>query len=557
LREFFESLKTLMRDGESYLANASTRLYGPKRQDAEVSLSAFVARWVRSPSRYGVYVGCGSDIPAVVCFSPERFVQRCGSTLVTEPIKGTARVDDSQPFWGALSLWNSTKEMCEQKMVTDLLRNDLNSLCVPGSVCVEAPFAMRRAGDLLQMQSVVSGQLQNTFVSAADVFRKMLPAGSVTGTPKYAVGQQLRALERTPRGYYTGVFALADDAAHFESTLLIRGFFAGKDQWEVGIGAGITTLSDLDFELEEFELKWQSFAQRWPNVETQEQSFSAMEECQKLLSAKNLPASPYPTEPQPHPISVVAPLIELTPDAALNADELCGHILFVDHLDSFSGNLLAALRAQGAPVARVVSAPAVNKYVRAAVANFSSLAQWQESLLALVEAGVFVALVLSPGPGRPQDYSLSKRLLRRWPGAKPLLGVCLGHQLLLEDAGCALQRVASTPVHGRSQRLHVLGNCLWLAQVSLKEQECTFYNSWNVSCSEAVQHASQWQVCAVVDSTDPQNPIDSGDSAAASVALCEHRSNPWIGVQFHPESFATVPGKSLLAAFVALCRSGA
>jgi anthranilate/para-aminobenzoate synthase component I/anthranilate/para-aminobenzoate synthase component II len=557
LREMFETLKSLMRDGESYLANASTRLYGPARTDARVSLSSFVLRWLESPSRFGVFVDCGADLPAVVCFSPERFVLRCGSALITEPIKGTAKVELSEPALGASSLWNSTKEMCEQKMVADLLRNDLNALCVPGSVCVDAPFAMRRAGELLQMQSVISGQLQQPLLSHADIFRHMLPAGSVTGTPKHAVGQQLRALEKSPRGYYTGIFALADDAFHFESTLLIRGFFANKDHWEVGIGAGITTLSDIEFELEEFDLKWQSFARRWPDLPEHGHLPPDLESCQKLLCANIFQQK---QEIQEAPRGVSAPLIELGDSVDLCANDLRGKILFVDHIDSFSGNLIAALRAQDCAVARVISAPISHKFLENHTQPISLSSDFIAHLLALVVDGVFSALVFSPGPGRPEDYPLSQQLLRAWPRTKPLLGVCLGHQLLLTNAGCSLERAAETPVHGRSQCLRELERAQWLEKLALERQQCTFYNSWSVACGEAQIHAPQWRICATVggfNSDKSHSFAPKSALAEESVAFCEHRENPWFGVQFHPESFATVPGKSLITAFVALCRSGA
>jgi anthranilate/para-aminobenzoate synthase component I len=94
----------------------------------------------------------------------------------------------------------------------------------------------------------------------------LLPAGSVTGTPKWAVSREICNIESTPRGYYTGVFAWAPAADELDSTVLIRGFFNNGKRWTAGLGAGITTLSDPLSEVRELDLKWQSFAARWKRM---------------------------------------------------------------------------------------------------------------------------------------------------------------------------------------------------------------------------------------------------------------------------------------------------
>ncbi|NBW81908.1 hypothetical protein EBR21_09150 [bacterium] len=255
-----------MRDGEYYLANATSRMNGPARDSAQISLSAFVQEWLASPVRHGVYINCGEQLPRVCCFSPERFVLRSGKRIQTEPIKGTVHFESGGELNAVQALWNSEKEMSEQTMVTDLLRNDFNKICRPGSVVVSSPFEIRAAGNLLQMQSVVEGELENGSLSHAQVLSSLLPAGSVTGTPKWVVSRKIETSEAAPRGYYTGVFALSRSLQEFDSTVLIRGFFADEKKWYAGIGAGITTLSDSESEVREFELKWQSFANRWSRL---------------------------------------------------------------------------------------------------------------------------------------------------------------------------------------------------------------------------------------------------------------------------------------------------
>jgi anthranilate/para-aminobenzoate synthase component II len=434
-------------------------------------------------------------------------------------VKGTSLLDAHRADYGANALWMSQKEMCEQTLVTDLLRNDLNTVCVPGSVTVDSPFEVRAAGDLLQMQSVIQGQLENPLISNAEILQRTLPAGSVTGTPKQAVCQYLSELESTPRGYYTGVFALAAGASQFDSALLIRGFFSYGSVWNAGMGAGITTLSDVSAEVSEFSLKWQSFSQRWV----------------RLLNGRAAQATGHAVDAH-----ALVPLEKwrslLVPAAAVLAGseqisinrlqpaKCAAPVLFLDHFDSFAQNLVAALRERGCPVEQKLSSQGSTD---------------DEDFLNRVEQGAYSALVLSPGPGRPDDYPLSQKVLSLWPEERPVLGVCLGHQLLLTASGCTLELVAGNPVHGRSEKVEPLFPPMWLKDNSSSD-DSVFYNSWAVSAAELMKSAAQWRVTGV---------------NGGWVACCEHTLRPWVGVQFHPESFASLAGKRLIDAFVDLWRS--
>lgn len=547
----FERLKSHMRRGDCYLANGTTRMSGPARSELNVSLSQFVSQWTASPSRYGVYVNCGDELPLVVCFSPERFIQRIGRSVLTEPIKGTAQVNTSQHQEGAQCLWESTKEMCEQKMVTDLLRNDLNKVCTPGSVVVESPFEIRVAGSLLQMQSVVRGHLACTDTSNSDILMKTLPAGSVTGTPKYAVGKLISDVEKTERGYYTGVFAHLESQTEFDSTILIRGFFADSQKWYAGVGAGITTLSDSKAEAAEFELKWSSFASRL-TADAANQNCGKLQQdmCNALLqhqihlhaSGSSSISGPdverqceesasdghFQMEPKSTGLLIeIAGLNEIL-DLPTSSD---GFVLFVDHYDSFSENLIAAFRSRGLNVVRIFSAPSSHSILPLSQDEGASEAHLYGKLVQK-----FHAVVFSPGPGVPSEYPLSQALIRAVPNDLPVLGVCLGHQLLLTDSGLSLEPVPGTPIHGRGVLLPQLRHSRFLCDASFKG-EATYYNSWQVG----------------VASINPEkNPWIVNGYPGAGIDLCEHRALPRLAVQFHPESFATQSGLRLLNAFVDL-----
>ncbi|NBX17790.1 MAG: hypothetical protein EBR09_10525 [Proteobacteria bacterium] len=208
-------------------------------------------------------------------------------------------------------------------------------------------------------------------------------------------------------------------------------------------------------------------------------------------------------------------------------------ILFVDHADSFSDNLIAALQARGCPVDRILSLPAPEGE------NLSL----PPHIAALWSARAYQALVLSPGPLIPESYPFTKRLLDEWPEERPVLGVCLGHQMLLWRDGYTLGLVADRPVHGRLENIESVNPSRWLKDF-VDGGFAAFYNSWAVHVSQmgSESGAGTWRLLS-----------RSGDFAA----LAEHKTRPRIGVQYHPESFSSCRGAVLLDAFVALMQGAA
>lgn len=199
-------------------------------------------------------------------------------------------------------------------------------------------------------------------------------------------------------------------------------------------------------------------------------------------------------------------------------------LLFIDHRDSFSENLVAALRARGCDVDVVVVDPCQKD------PRFST------EMLDMCDA-----LVLSPGPLTPECYPFSLALLDRWPAERPLLGVCLGLQMMLVHSGLRLDLVSSTPVHGRREKLSAGQPSRWLLGGVFSGQ-AVFYNSWAVREEHLCSGLSGWRILA---------------HNGGFIAACEHQIRPWLGVQYHPESFATEQGGLLLDAFVALLRARA
>lgn len=260
IAEQISKLQSKMIEGDCYLANATCRM-SLSVESEEFSAERFFRLWQADPSRFGAYFASGDR--AVMSFSPERFLKVRGRLILTEPIKGTVSCSGCVPSGSdAERLWSSRKEIQEHTMVVDLLRNDLNMVCEPGTVHVWRPFFAAVAGKLLQMQSWVFGT-KRAELELADVLRAVLPAGSVSGTPKWRVCEYIRDYENTPRDWYSGVLGVENSSGEFDSILLIRSLFLCNNRVTFGVGAGITTLSDVELEVGEFEVKARSFLSRF------------------------------------------------------------------------------------------------------------------------------------------------------------------------------------------------------------------------------------------------------------------------------------------------------
>ncbi|MCA8974553.1 MAG: aminodeoxychorismate/anthranilate synthase component II [Planctomycetes bacterium] len=180
-------------------------------------------------------------------------------------------------------------------------------------------------------------------------------------------------------------------------------------------------------------------------------------------------------------------------------------ILLLDNKDSFVWNLAQALAVLGARV-RVERSDEVT----------------------LDSIGGARGLVLSPGPGRPEQAGRSLAAIRRWSGALPILGVCLGHQAIGIAFGAELRR--GPPVHGRATAIDHDGRDLF-AGLPSPFRACRYHSLYLATVPDVLT-------------------VTARDEAGGVMAI-RHRTHPTFGVQFHPESFRTEHGTALLQNFLA------
>jgi len=169
-----------------------------------------------------------------VCFSPERFVKIENNKIYTYPMKGT--IDASIPN-AKDKILNNIKEMAEHTMVVDLLRNDLGIIGKNVKVNKFRFVDKIKAGEkeLLQVSSEIEATLpKNWGENWLEMILQMLPAGSITGTPKKKTIEIIKKVENYNRGFYTGIFGITDEKTFLDSAVIIRYIENGKWKMENG-----------------------------------------------------------------------------------------------------------------------------------------------------------------------------------------------------------------------------------------------------------------------------------------------------------------------------------
>ncbi|MDQ3629107.1 MAG: anthranilate synthase component I family protein, partial [Actinomycetota bacterium] len=204
-----------------------------------------------NPAPYAAYLQ--HDGVSVLSSSPEQFARIGDGWIQTRPIKGTTPRDPDpvQDAAQAARLGSDPKLRAENLIVTDLLRNDLSMVCLPGTVSVPDLMRVESYASVHQLVTTVRGRLG---VDVAHAVRALMPAGSMTGAPKLRTMQVIADVESSPRGVYAGALGwMGTDAA--ELAVVIRTLVHDGSVWTAGTGGGITVGSDVDAERAEAELK--------------------------------------------------------------------------------------------------------------------------------------------------------------------------------------------------------------------------------------------------------------------------------------------------------------
>ncbi len=433
-----------------------------------------------NPAPYGALINLGGG-EFLVSASPEMYVRVEGRRIETCPISGTIRrgADPLEDADRILELLNSKKDESELTMCTDVDRNDKSRVCVAGSVKVIGRRQIEMYSRLIHTVDHVEGMLRPEF-DALDGFLSHAWAVTVTGAPKLWAIRFIEEQERSARRWYGGAIGRLTFDGNMNTGLTLRTIRMQDGIGEVRAGATLLFDSDPVGEDEECRLKASAL-------------FTA-------IAGNRAPAPAAAAQ---------------TPQSGAGR-----RVLLVDHADSFVHTLAGYVRQTGAECATLR-----HDFARAQLA----------------EGPAPDLVLLSPGPGRPDDFAMRQTLDLILKRGIPAFGVCLGLQGIVEYFGGALD-VLDVPMHGKPSVIRASGNRLFGGLPA----EFTVGRYHSLYARKSVL---------------PGELSVAAETADGVIMAIEHKTLPIAAVQFHPESVMTSPGavgQPIISAMLAtLCRERA
>ena len=248
------NLQKHIHKGDVYEANLCQEFYSENTQINPTN--AFLELNRISPTPFANFFKLGSNY--IISATPERFLSRRGDKLISQPIKGTAKRQENSKLdeMARNELRVNEKELAENVMIVDLVRNDMTKSAVPGTVKVEELFGIYSFKQVHQMISTVVCQA-DTGLNNSQILRNTFPMGSMTGAPKISAMKLVEKLEKTRRGIYSGTVGYFSPDGNFDFNVVIRSilFNAENGYLSFQVGSAITSDADAEKEYEECLLK--------------------------------------------------------------------------------------------------------------------------------------------------------------------------------------------------------------------------------------------------------------------------------------------------------------
>ncbi len=213
-----------------------------------------------SPSPFSCFYKCGENY--LISGSPERFIQKKGNKVISQPIKGTAKrgKTESEDIFTKKELEKNQKERSENIMIVDLVRNDLSRIAKKNTVKVDELCKVYTFPLWHQMISTVSCEVEES-ISFNDILKATFPPGSMTGAPKISAMRLIEKYETVKRGVYSGSVGYIKPNGDFDFNVVIRSIeYNYKTNYvSYKVGGAITAKSIPEKEYEECLIKAKPF----------------------------------------------------------------------------------------------------------------------------------------------------------------------------------------------------------------------------------------------------------------------------------------------------------
>lgn len=456
--ELVASLKVRFEEGDLFEVVPSQVF---RRQLARTPSAVFRTLLRVNPSPYAGLLNLGKG-EYIISASPEMYVRVTGRSVETCPISGTIRrgataLEDADQI---LALLSSEKDRSELTMCTDVDRNDKARICEADSIKIVGRRQIEMYSKVIHTVDHVVGRMREGF-DALDAFATHMWAVTVTGAPKLWAVREIDQVERSPRRWYGGAFGVLFADGDLNTGLTIRTIQVRDGIAEVRAGGTLLVDSVPAEEENETEMKASALLE-------------AIDE-QPTTDAVAAPASPFAGT----------------------------RVLVLDHEDSFVHTLASYFRISGCEVQTV-------RVPRGGLARLPEL----------VDSYAPDVVVMSPGPGSPDDFDASATIEVLTSRGIPIFGVCLGHQAIGEFYGASLGQLGH-PVHGRPRE--VIGTRGGFLRALPDKFMAGRYHSLYVDAA-----------------TLPEALRIAGTDDDGIIMAMQHVSLPIASVQFHPESLMTL-----------------
>jgi para-aminobenzoate synthetase component 1 len=195
---------------------------------------------------------------SIISCSPENLIYKKGEYITTKPIAGTLKKTKNLNKSKALHFFKKNiKETKEHNMIVDMERSDLSKICIPGTVRILKKKTVEEYKDLFHYVSLIGGKLKKK-MNLLNIFKAMMPGGSVIGCPKISTLNLLNIQEKESRNIFTGSFGYIKFNGDMRFNIIIRSILNYKNHSEISVASGVVIDSNARNEFNENFIKAKS-----------------------------------------------------------------------------------------------------------------------------------------------------------------------------------------------------------------------------------------------------------------------------------------------------------